>query len=34
MDECDHIFNVLSHGYDYLKIISREMIQWLNGLYN
>lgn len=34
MDECDHVFNVLTHGYDYFKIVSQEIIQWLNEVYD
>lgn len=34
MDECDHVFDVLTHGYDYFKIVSQEIIQWLNEVYD
>lgn len=34
MDHCDHIFNVLKNDYDYFKVVSDEIIQWLHSKQN
>lgn len=33
MDDCNHIFNVLTDGYDYFDVVGHEIIQWLNLLF-
>lgn len=33
IDECNHIFNVLTHEYQYFKLVSDEVVKWFNQFY-
>ncbi len=32
LDECDHVFCVLTHGYEYFGVVVDQMIEWLNEI--